>query len=113
MKKIEAVISPAKLDDVIASLVSVGAAGLTMVEVRSRSGGQVSTARYRGAAAVTMDLVPYIKLEIVVADFKASQVVEAIRGAARTGQHDASRIIVVPLDDVLRIRTGESGEDAI
>lgn len=113
MKKIEAVIAPAKLDEVVQSLAGIDIAGLTMIEVRARSTGRVVTARYRGGQAVTMDLVPRVKLEIVVADFKASQVVETIRHAARTGQPDDGRIIVVPLDDVLRIRTGESGEDAL
>ena len=113
MKKIEAVIQPGKLDDVISSLAGIDIAGLTMVEVRTRSSERTVTARYRGAQVVTMDLVPNVKLEVVVADFKASQVVETIRRSARTGQRDDGRIVVVPLDEVVRIRTGESGEDAL
>lgn len=113
MKKIEAVITPGKLDDVIAGLASIDLTGLTMVEVRSRGGGRPPTARYRGDEIVVSDLVPHLKIEIVVPDFKASQVVEALRRAARAGQRDEGRIAVMPLDEVVRVRTGESGEDAL
>jgi nitrogen regulatory protein PII len=112
MKKIEAVILPGKLDDVIASVVSVGVSGLTMIEVRTR-GSSEPRLRYRGSAPVTMGLAPHVKIEIVVPDFKADQVVEAIRHAARVGQRDEGRILILPLADALRIRTGESGEDAL
>jgi len=113
MKKIEAVISPAKLDEVVRALAGIDINGLTVIEVRTRAPGRVSTARYRGAEAIAVDLAPNVKLEVVVADFKASQVVETIRRAARTGSRDDGRILVVPLVDVLRIRTGETGEDAL
>lgn len=113
MKKIEAVISPAKLDEVVRALAAIDINGLTMLEVRTRVPGRAVTARYRGAEAITMDLAPNVKLEIVVADWKASQVVETVRQAARMGSRDDGRILVVPLVEVVRIRTGETGEDAL
>jgi nitrogen regulatory protein PII len=113
MKKIEAVISPAKLDEVVRALAAIDINGLTMLEVRTRVAGRVVTARYRGAGAITMDLAPNVKLEVVVADWKASQVVETVRQAARMGSRDDGRILVVPLVEVVRIRTGETGEDAL
>lgn len=113
MKKIEAVILPGKLDDVIASVMAVGISGLTVSEVRMRGGTPPQVTRYRGSTPVTVDLTPHLKVEVVVPDYKADQVVEAIRRAARVGQRDEGRISIAPLVDALRIRTGESGEDAL
>ena len=110
MKLIDAVIHPFKLDDVLAALVAIGIEGLTMTEVHA-SGAPVASAVYRGASPV--DTVALARIEIVVADFKAMQVVEAVRRAARVGQRDDGLVAVLPLDDVLRVRTGESGENAL
>lgn len=114
MKKIEAVIHPGKLDDVIAGLRAIGLEGLTMAETkRVVDGDRQPVARYRGAKPITMDTIPRLRIEIVVADFKASQVVETLRRAARTGQPEDDLVAVMPVDDALRVRTGESGHDAL
>ena len=111
MKKIEAFISPARFDDILAGLIAIGAEGLTMTEVKTRA-DKPHLIRYRsGTSEITLD--SQLKLEIVVADFKASQVVESIRRTGRNGNHGNDRILIVPLDEVMRIRTGECGEDAL
>lgn len=112
MKLIDAVIHPGKLDDVLAALMAIGIEGLTMTEVKAPTTAVV-TAVYRGATPVALDSVPLARIEIVAADFKAPQVVEAVRRAARVGQRDDGLVAVLPLDDVLRVRTGESGESAL
>lgn len=112
MKLIDAVIHPGKLDDVLAALMAIGIEGLTMTEVHA-PGPPVTVAIYRGAQPVPVDTVPLARIEVVAADFKATQVVEAVRRAARVGQRDDGVVAVLPLDDVLRVRTGESGENAL
>lgn len=112
MKKVEAIIKPFKLDEVKESLSEIGIHGMTVTEVKGfgRTGGKKEV--YRGSAYV-VDFVPKVKIEIVVADDAVRQVVSAIMDAARTGRIGDGKIFVSPMDEVIRIRTGESGEDAI
>jgi len=112
MKKVEALINPAKLEDVKAALLMIGITGLTTTELRVPDPAPVRTSRYSFALPIP-GFIGQLKVEIVVPDFKASQVVEAVRRAARTGQPTDGHVIVSPLHEVLRIRTGEQGEDAI
>lgn len=112
MKLVTAVVKPFKLDDVKDALKAAGIAGLTVSEVRGfgRQGGHTET--YRGAE-YRVDFVPKIKLEIIIDDFDSTKVAEAIRGAAQTGHIGDGKIWVVPVDALVRIRTGEMGVDAI
>lgn len=112
MKKIEAVIRHYKLEDVKEALVKIGVQGMTVMEVRGfgRQRGHKET--YRGAE-YTVDFVPKVKLEVVVADQLVSPAVEAIASAARTGAVGDGKIFVTSLADVIRIRTGETGGEAI
>ena len=112
MKKIEAIIKPSKLDEVKAALSEIGVMGMTVSEVRGfgRTGGKQEI--YRGSAYV-VDFVPKLKIEIVCGNDLVLQVLEAIRGAANTGHIGDGKIWVSSIDEVLRIRTGEKGEDAI
>ena len=112
MKKIEAVIKPFKLDEVKESLSEIGVHGMTVTEVKGfgRTGGKKEV--YRGSAYV-VDFVPKVKLEIIVADDNVHQVISTIAEAAKTGRIGDGKIFVTPVDEVVRIRTGETGADAI
>ena len=112
MMKIEAVIKPSKLDEVKAALSEIGVLGMTVSEVRGfgRTGGKQEV--YRGSAYV-VDFVPKLKLEIIAADEVVHQILETIRGAANTEHIGDGKIWVSRVDEVLRIRTGEKGPDAI
>lgn len=112
MKKVEAIIKPFKLDEVKEALSEIGVHGMTVSEVKGfgRTGGKKEV--YRGSAYV-VDFVPKVKLEIVVAEDNLRQVMDAITEAARTGRIGDGKIFVTPVDEIVRIRTGESGEDAI
>lgn len=112
MKKIEAIIRPFKLDDVKEALSESGVEGMTVSEVRGfgRTGGKTET--YRGAEYL-IDFVPKIKIEVVVPDDRASAVIDAIERSARTGKVGDGKIFVSPIDEVIRIRTGERGGDAL
>jgi len=112
MKKVEAIIKPFKLDEVKDALGEIGIQGMTVSEVKGfgRTGGKKEV--YRGSAYV-VDFVPKVKLEIVVGDSQVSQVIEAIEKAAKTGRIGDGKIFVTPIEDAIRIRTGERGEDAI
>jgi nitrogen regulatory protein P-II 1 len=112
MKKIEAIIKPFKLDEVKESLSSIGVQGLTVSEVKGFGRQKGHTELYRGAEYV-VDFLPKVKLEIIVKDELVSQVVETITKAAKTGRIGDGKIFVLPIDDVVRIRTGERGSDAI
>jgi nitrogen regulatory protein P-II 1 len=112
MKKIEAIIKPFKLDDVKEALKEVGVQGLTVVEVKGFGRQKGHTELYRGAEYV-IDFLPKIKLEIVVPDDMVTKVVDAIIESARTGKIGDGKIFINPLDDVIRIRTGERGQDAV
>ena len=112
MKKVEAIIKPFKLDEVKAALSQVGVAGLTVTEVRGFGRQKGHKEQYRGTE-YTVDLVPKTKVEIVVADGAVASVIEAISRASRTGEIGDGKIFVSPLEEVVRIRTGEKGEAAI
>ncbi|MDB4970377.1 MAG: Nitrogen regulatory protein [Myxococcales bacterium] len=112
MKKIEAIIKPSKLDEVKAALSEIGVNGMTVLEVRGfgRTGGKQEI--YRGSAYV-VDFVPKLKLEIIAKNDQVHQILETIRIAANTNHIGDGKIWVGPIDEVVRIRTGEKGEDAI
>ena len=112
MKKVEAIIKPFKLDEVKESLSAIGIQGLTVNEVKGFGRQKGHTELYRGAEYV-VDFLPKVKLEIIVPDEKARQVVEAIEKAARTGRIGDGKIFVMPIDEVVRIRTGERGSEAL
>lgn len=112
MKKIEAIIRPARITEVVAALLSIGIDGLTMTEVKGFA-PSAPAAQYRGAAVLTSPLSALVKLEVAVADFKASQTVETVRRAARSGARDEGLVAVLPIDEGMRVRTGEVGEDAL
>jgi nitrogen regulatory protein P-II 1 len=112
MKKVEAIIKPFKLDEVKDALGEVGIQGMTVTEVKGfgRTGGKKEV--YRGSAYV-VDFVPKVKVEVVVSDSMVAQVVEAIEKAGKTGRIGDGKIFVYGLEEAIRIRTGERGEDAI
>ncbi|MBI5898852.1 MAG: P-II family nitrogen regulator [Rhodocyclales bacterium] len=112
MKKIEAVIKPFKLDEVREALSDVGVTGLTVTEVKGFGRQKGHTELYRGAEYV-VDFLPKIKIEIVVADETVELAIEAIIKAARTGKIGDGKIFVSPVEQVVRIRTGEANEAAI
>ncbi|MBL8458553.1 P-II family nitrogen regulator [Zoogloea sp.] len=112
MKKIEAVIKPFKLDEVREALSEVGITGLTVTEVKGFGRQKGHTELYRGAEYV-VDFLPKIKIEVVVARDVVEQAVEAIIKSARTGKIGDGKIFVMPVEQVVRIRTGETNEAAI
>lgn len=112
MKKVEAIIKPFKLDEVKESLGEIGIQGMTVNEVKGFGRQKGHTELYRGAEYV-VDFLPKVKIEIIVPDEKARQVVEVIEKAARTGRIGDGKIFVLPIDEVIRIRTGERGSDAL
>lgn len=112
MKKVEAIIKPFKLDAVKKALVGLGVQGLTLMEVRGFGRQKGHTEHYRGAE-YTIDFIPKLLIEVVVADNLVNEVIEVIAEAARTGQIGDGKIFVSPLDEVVRIRTGEKGSAAI
>jgi nitrogen regulatory protein P-II 1 len=112
MKKVEAVIKPFKLDEVKESLNTIGVRGLTVSEVKGFGRQKGHTELYRGAEYV-VDFLPKVKLEIIVSEDMAAMVVETIEKAARTGRIGDGKIFVTSVDEVVRIRTGERGEDAV
>ena len=112
MKKIEAIIKPFKLDDVKESLQDVGVQGLTVLEAKGFGRQKGHTELYRGAEYV-VDFLPKVKIEVVVDDAIAAQVVEAISTAAKTGKIGDGKIFVSNIDQSVRIRTGEQGVDAL
>ena len=112
MKKIEAIVKPFKLDEVKEALQGIGIQGMTVTEVKGFGRQKGHTELYRGAEYV-VDFVPKVKLEIIVPDESVRQVVATITEASRTGRIGDGKIFVTPVDEVIRIRTGETGEDAI
>ncbi len=112
MKKIEAIIKPFKLDEVREALSDVGITGLTVTEVKGFGRQKGHTELYRGAEYV-VDFLPKIKVEVVVGDSIVEQTVEAIIKAAHTGKIGDGKIFVSPIEQVVRIRTGETGEQAV
>ena len=112
MKKIEAIIKPFKLDDVKDALHDAGVSGLTVSEVKGFGRQKGHTELYRGAEYV-VDFIPKVKIEVVVEDDQAERVVEAIETAAKTGRIGDGKIFVMPIEQAVRIRTGDRGDDAI
>ena len=112
MKKIEAVIKPFKLDEVREALSEIGISGLTVTEVKGFGRQKGHTELYRGAEYV-VDFLPKIKIEIVVNEEQVDPAIDAIIKAARTGKIGDGKIFVMPVEQVVRIRTGETGKDAL
>ena len=112
MKKIEAVIKPFKLDEVKEALQDMGVQGMTVLEAKGYGRQKGHTELYRGAEYV-VDFLPKMKIEVVVADDQVEQVLETLVNAARTGRIGDGKIFVTDLQDVIRIRTGERGSQAI
>ncbi|ADI84670.1 P-II family nitrogen regulator [Geobacter sulfurreducens] len=112
MKKVEAIIKPFKLDEVKDALNEIGIQGITVGEVKGFGRQKGHTELYRGAEYV-VDFIPKIKMEIIVADDIVSKVVDTIEQAAKTGRIGDGKIFVTPVEEVIRIRTGERGEDAL
>ena len=112
MKRVEAIVKPFKLDEVKDALTKAGIQGMTVAEVKGFGRQKGHTELYRGAE-YTVDFLPKVKLEILVTDDKVATVVDAITAAAKTGQIGDGKIFVTAVEDVIRIRTGEQGADAI
>ncbi|MFZ2871896.1 P-II family nitrogen regulator [Zavarzinia sp.] len=112
MKKIEAIIKPFKLDEVKEALNEVGLKGITVTEAKGFGRQKGHTELYRGAEYV-VDFLPKVKLEIVLEDDLVERAIEAIQTAARTGRIGDGKIFVSPVEQAIRIRTGETGTDAI
>ncbi|MFL5296014.1 MAG: P-II family nitrogen regulator [Phenylobacterium sp.] len=112
MKKIEAIIKPFKLDEVKEALQELGVQGMTVIEAKGYGRQKGQTELYRGAEYV-VDFLPKIKVEVVVADNQLERALEAIATAARTGRIGDGKIFVSEIIDVVRIRTGETGADAV
>ncbi len=112
VKKIEAIIKPFKLDEVKEALHEIGVSGITVLEAKGFGRQKGHTELYRGAEYV-VDFLPKVKLEVVVADDQAQRVVEAISNAAQTGRIGDGKIFVSTIDTAIRIRTGETDEDAV
>ncbi|MBI5605401.1 MAG: P-II family nitrogen regulator [Deltaproteobacteria bacterium] len=112
LKKIEAIIKPFKLDEVKDALNELGIKGMTITEVKGFGRQKGHTEVYRGAEYV-IDFLPKVKIEIVVDQDLAGKVIEAIQKAAKTGKIGDGKIFVFPVEDVIRIRTGEQGKEAI
>ncbi len=112
MKKIEAIIKPFKLDEVKEALQEVGLLGITVTEAKGFGRQKGHTELYRGAEYV-VDFLPKVKIEVVLPDDLVEKAIEAIQNAARTGRIGDGKIFVTSVEDVIRIRTGERGKDAI
>jgi nitrogen regulatory protein P-II 2 len=112
MKLVTAIIKPFKLDDVRSALSDIGVQGITATEVKGFGRQKGHTELYRGAEYV-VDFLPKIKLEIALADEQVDAAVEAITGAANTGKIGDGKIFIQAVEEVIRIRTGETGEEAI
>ena len=112
MKKVEAIIKPFKLDEVKQALSEIGVAGLTATEVKGFGRQKGHTELYRGAEYV-VDFLPKVKVEVVVSDQLVGRVVEVVERAAKTGRIGDGKIFVVPVEEVIRIRTGERGDEAL
>ncbi|CAG0958370.1 P-II family nitrogen regulator [Geobacter sp.] len=112
MKKVEAIIKPFKLDEVKEALNEIGIQGITVAEVKGFGRQKGHTELYRGAEYV-VDFIPKIKMEIIVSDDIVGKVVETIEQAAKTGRIGDGKIFVTAVEEVIRIRTGERGEDAL
>ena len=112
MKQIEAIIKPFQLEEVKQALTKLGVEGMTASEVKGFGRQKGHTELYRGAE-YSIDFLPKVKIQILVSDEKAAQVVDGIARGARTGKIGDGKIFVIPVEEVIRIRTGERGADAI
>ena len=112
MKKIEAIIRPFRIDDVREALAEMGVKGMTLTEVKGYGRQKGHTELYRGSE-YQIDFLPKIKLEVIVPDKMLDDVIEAIVKTAKTGQVGDGKIFVYPVEDAVRVRTGESGEAAL
>ncbi len=112
MKKIEAIIKPFKLDEVKDALIEIGIGGMTVTEVKGFGQQKGHTEIYRGTEYV-IDFLPKVKIEVVVKDEDVEKVIDVITKTAQTGRVGDGKIFVIPIDDVVRIRTGERGEVAV
>ncbi len=112
MKKIEAIIKPFKLDEVKDALNAIGIKGMTVTEVKGYGRQKGHTEIYRGAEYV-VDFIPKIKLEIIIAEKQVDQVIDTIIKVARTGKIGDGKIFVLPVERVVRVRTGETGSEAV
>jgi len=112
VKKVEAIIKPFKLDDVKDALDEAGVQGLTVTEVRGFGRQKGHTEIYRGAEYV-VDFLPKLKIEVVVPDDRVAEVIRSIKKAACTGKIGDGKIFVIPVEETMRIRTGETGESAL
>jgi len=112
MKKIEAIIKPFKLDDIKEALNEIGIRGMTISEVKGYGRQKGHKEVYRGAEYV-VDFIPKVKIEIIVDSAQLDQVISTIRESAHTGKLGDGKIFVLPVEDVIRVRTGEHGKDAV
>ncbi|MCH2114085.1 MAG: P-II family nitrogen regulator [Pirellulales bacterium] len=112
MKKVEAVVRPNKLEDIKDALTKQGVAGMTVTEVRGFGRQKGHSETYRGTE-YTVDFLPKVKIEVVVSDDKAQSVLDTVIKTAQTGQIGDGKIFVADLDQIVRIRTGETGEEAV
>ena len=112
MKKVEAIIKPFKLDEVREALSEIGVTGLTVTEVKGFGRQKGHTELYRGAEYV-VDFLPKVKVELIIADGDVERAIDAIVKAARTGKIGDGKIFVTPVEQVIRIRTGETGNEAV
>ena len=112
MKKIEAIVKPFKLDDIKEALQRLDIKGMTITEVKGFGRQKGHTEIYRGAEYI-IDFIPKVKLELILDDAQVPQVLKTIQDAARTGKIGDGKIFVLPVEEVIRIRTGEQGKEAI
>ncbi len=112
MKKVEAIIKPFKLDEVKEALHEIGIKGITVTEAKGFGRQKGHTELYRGAEYV-VDFLPKVKVEVVMEDALVERAIESIQSAAETGRIGDGKIFVIPIEEVVRIRTGEKGADAI
>ena len=112
MKKIEAIIKPFKLDEVKNALTKIGVRGMTVTEVKGFGRQRGHTEVYRGAE-YKIDFIPKVKIELIITEEMVAQVIETIERASKTGKIGDGKIFLLPVEEVIRIRTGEQGRDAI
>lgn len=113
MKKIEAIIRPEKVSDVKAALDDIGLHGMNLIQVTGRGAQRGIVHQGRGGETVTVDLLPKVKVEVVVPDQAVERAIDAICAAARTGNIGDGKIFVIPVEEAVRVRTGERGEVAV
>ncbi len=113
MKKIEAIIRPEKVNDVKSALDDIGIHGMNLIQVTGRGAQRGIVHQGRGGETVTVDLLPKVKVEVVVADIAVERAIEAIVSASRTGNIGDGKIFVIPVEEAVRVRTGERGDVAV